>query len=147
MVGTEYPFRTVKACFLHRMLPKTRRVPQEAFLSTARIFGTREGPLQYRMPTIQPSNHPTIQPSNHPTTQPPSHHSTPGTPSTPSTPVPNAINGKGIACSEFIKLPEKEAIAKAGSGMPPKENPSLTLSPTRKPQMSSLPQKCSGHHP
>ena len=109
MVGTEYPFRTVKACFLHRMLPKMRRVPQEAFLSTE--------------------------------CQPPSHHST------PSTPVPNAINGKGIACSEFIKLPEKEAIAKAGSGMPPKENPSLTLSPTRKPQMSSLPQKCSGHHP
>lgn len=62
-----------------------------------------------------------------------------------------ARNGKGIAGSEFIKLPEKEAIAKAQPGMPPKsfltENPSLTLSPTRKPQMSSLPQKCSGHHP
>ena len=32
--GTEYLFRTVEACFLHRMLPKMRRVPQEAFLST-----------------------------------------------------------------------------------------------------------------
>ena len=29
---------------------KMRRVPQEAFLSTARIFRTIEGPLRYRMP-------------------------------------------------------------------------------------------------
>ncbi len=48
---TEYLFRTVEACFLHRMLPKMRRVPQEAFLSTARIFRTIGGPLRYRMPT------------------------------------------------------------------------------------------------
>ena len=48
--GTEYLFRTVEACFLHRMLPKMRRVPQEAFLSTARIFRTIGGPLRYRMP-------------------------------------------------------------------------------------------------
>ena len=67
---TEYLFRTTEACFLHRMSLKMRRVPQEAFLSTARIFGTREGPLRYRMPTTQHI-------------QPPSHHST------PSTPVPN----------------------------------------------------------
>ena len=33
--GTEYLFRTVEACFLHRMLLKMLRVPQEAFLSTA----------------------------------------------------------------------------------------------------------------
>ena len=50
MVGTEYPFRTVKACFLHRMLPKMRRVPQEAFLSTECVFRTVGGPLRYRMP-------------------------------------------------------------------------------------------------
>ena len=43
--------RTVEAYFLHRMLPKMRRVPQEAFLSTARIFRTPVGPLRYRMPT------------------------------------------------------------------------------------------------
>ncbi len=30
-----------------------RRVPQEAFLSTARIFRTIEGPLRYRMPLSQ----------------------------------------------------------------------------------------------
>ena len=47
---TECPFRTVEACFLHRMLLKMRRVPQEAFLSTARIFRTIGGPLRYRMP-------------------------------------------------------------------------------------------------
>ena len=47
--GTEYSFRTVEACFLHRMLPKTRRVPQEAVLRTARIFRTTGGPLWYRM--------------------------------------------------------------------------------------------------
>ena len=47
--GTEYPSRTRKACFLHRMLPKMRRVPQEAFLSTARIFRTVGGPLRYRI--------------------------------------------------------------------------------------------------
>ena len=46
---TEYLFRTGKACFLHRMLPM-RRVPQEAFLSTACIFRTIGGPLRYRMP-------------------------------------------------------------------------------------------------
>ena len=47
--GTEYSFRTVGACFLHRMPLRMRRVPQEAFLSTARIFRTVEGPLRYRM--------------------------------------------------------------------------------------------------
>ena len=47
--GTEYSFRTVEACFLHRMLPKMRRVPEEAFLSTARIFRTVGGPLRYRI--------------------------------------------------------------------------------------------------
>ena len=48
--GTEYPFRTVEAYFLHRMPQKMRRVPQEPFLSTARIFRTVGGPLRYRMP-------------------------------------------------------------------------------------------------
>ena len=47
--GTEYPSCTVEACFLHRMLPKMRRVPEEAFLSTARIFRTVGGPLRYRI--------------------------------------------------------------------------------------------------
>ena len=41
--------RTVEACFLHRMLPKMRRVPQEAFLSTARIFRTVGGRFWYRV--------------------------------------------------------------------------------------------------
>ena len=54
---TEYLFRTVEACFLHRMLPKMRRVPQEAFLSTARIFRTIGGPLRYRMPDTEASCH------------------------------------------------------------------------------------------
>ena len=54
--GTEYHFRTVEACFLHRMLPKTHSVPQEAFLSTARIFRTPGGPLRYRMPQTQRSH-------------------------------------------------------------------------------------------
>ena len=40
VLRTEYPFRTGNACFLHRMLPMMRRVPQEAFLSTVRIFRT-----------------------------------------------------------------------------------------------------------
>ena len=36
--GTEYIFRTVEACFLHRMPQKMRRVPQEAcFLHRAHI--------------------------------------------------------------------------------------------------------------
>ena len=36
--GTEYPFRTVEACFLHRMPQKMRRVPEEAcFLHGAHI--------------------------------------------------------------------------------------------------------------
>ena len=47
--GTEYPSCTVEACFLHRMLPKMRRVPEEDFLSTARIFRTVGGPLWYRI--------------------------------------------------------------------------------------------------
>ena len=47
--GTEYLLRTRKACFLHRMPLKMRRVPEEAFLSTARIFRTVEGPLRYRI--------------------------------------------------------------------------------------------------
>ena len=47
--GTEYPSCTGNACFLHRMLPKMRRVPEEAFLSTARIFRTVGGPFWYRI--------------------------------------------------------------------------------------------------
>ena len=47
--GTEYLFRTVEACFLHRMLPKMRRVPQEPVFCTARIFRTVGGPLWYRI--------------------------------------------------------------------------------------------------
>ena len=49
VLRTEYSFCTGNACFLHRMPLKMRRVPQEAFLSTARIFRTIEGPLRYRM--------------------------------------------------------------------------------------------------
>ncbi len=45
--GTEYLFRTVEACFLHRMLPKMRRVPQEAFLSTECVFRTVEACFWY----------------------------------------------------------------------------------------------------
>ena len=45
--------RTPGACFLHRMLPMMHRVPQEAFLSTARIFGTIGGPLRNRMPDTE----------------------------------------------------------------------------------------------
>ena len=41
--GTEYFFRTVEACFLHRMLLKMRRVPQEAFFDTECQFRTVGG--------------------------------------------------------------------------------------------------------
>ena len=47
--GTEYPFRTVEACFLHRVPLKTRRVHQEPLYGTARPFRTPGGPLRYRM--------------------------------------------------------------------------------------------------
>ena len=47
--GTEYLFRTVEACFLHRMPLKMRRVPQEPVFCTARIFRTVGGPLRYRI--------------------------------------------------------------------------------------------------
>ena len=53
--GTEYHSCTIKACFLHQVLPKMRRVPQEAVLRTARIFRTTGGPLRYRMPQTQRS--------------------------------------------------------------------------------------------
>ena len=45
---TEYPFRTVEACFLHRTPLKMHRVPQEAFFSTARMFRTVEGGVLVR---------------------------------------------------------------------------------------------------
>ena len=77
---------------------------QEAFLSTARIFGTREGPLRYRMPT----------------TQPPSHHST------PSTPVPNATKpemGKALPAANLSNCQKrgghcKSAARNAAQGKP-----------------------------
>ena len=47
--GTEYPSRTGKACFLHRVPQKMRRVPQEPVFCTARIFRTVGGPLRYRI--------------------------------------------------------------------------------------------------
>ena len=49
--GTEYLFRTGKPIFAHRVPLKTRRVPEEAFLSTARIFGTVGGRFRYRVPS------------------------------------------------------------------------------------------------
>ena len=48
-LSTEYPFRTVEACFLHRMLLKMRRVPEEAVFDTARIFRTVEACFWYRV--------------------------------------------------------------------------------------------------
>ena len=45
--GTEYPFRTGNACFLHRMPLMMRRVPQEAFLSTECVFRTVEACFWY----------------------------------------------------------------------------------------------------
>ena len=45
--GTEYLSRTVEACFLHRMLLKTRRVPQEAFFGTEYLFRTVEACFWY----------------------------------------------------------------------------------------------------
>ena len=50
---TEYLFRTVEACFLHRMLLKMHRVPQEALLSTARIFRTVEACFWYRVLSLR----------------------------------------------------------------------------------------------
>ena len=47
--GTEYLFRTVEACFLHRMPLKMRRVPQEAFLNTECVFRTVGGCFWYRI--------------------------------------------------------------------------------------------------
>ena len=47
VLRTECPFRTGKACFLHRVLPKTRRVPQEAVLSTECQFRTVEACFWY----------------------------------------------------------------------------------------------------
>ena len=40
--GTEYPFRTGKACFLHRMPLKMRRVPEKAVFDTEYLFRTVE---------------------------------------------------------------------------------------------------------
>ena len=49
VLRTECPFRTGKACFLHRMPLKMRRVPQEAFLSTECVFRTVGGCFRYRI--------------------------------------------------------------------------------------------------
>ena len=49
--GTEYLFRTVEGCFLHRVSPKTPPVHQEPFFRTECIFRTPEATLLYRMPT------------------------------------------------------------------------------------------------
>ena len=55
---TEYSFRTEKACFLHRMLQKTRRVPQEAVLRTECQFRTVGGRFRYRMHILYHARHP-----------------------------------------------------------------------------------------
>ena len=47
VLRTECLFRTVEACFLHRMLLKMRRVPQEAFLNTECSFRTVEACFWY----------------------------------------------------------------------------------------------------
>ena len=82
--GTEYPFCTGKACFLHRMPLKMRRVPEEPVFCTARIFRTVGGPLRYRMPTSRhPQNTkalhnlPVTTAVNHPVSTPCHHSYTP----------------------------------------------------------------------
>ena len=96
--GTEYPSCTGNACFLHRMPLKMRRVPEEAFLSTARIFRTVGGPLRYRILRMPEKRR--------------------------ALPALNASSDrkeKGIACTEFIKLPEKRrAWPGTCPGMPPR---------------------------
>ena len=47
VLRTECPFRTGKACFLHRMPLKMRRVPQEAFLNTECSFRTGKACFWY----------------------------------------------------------------------------------------------------
>ena len=49
VLRTEYPFRTGKACFLHRMPLNARRVPQEAFFDTECVFRTVGGCFRYRI--------------------------------------------------------------------------------------------------
>ena len=114
---TENAFGTTGACFAHRVPLKMRRVPQEAFLSTACIFGTREGPLRYRMPTIQPPGTPST----------PNHLATTAHHSTPSTPVPNATKpemGKALPAANLSNCQKRGGIAKAQPGMPPKSRSS-----------------------
>ena len=41
--------KDIEACFLHRVLQKMRRVPQEAFLSTECLFRTVGGGFRYRI--------------------------------------------------------------------------------------------------
>ena len=92
-------------------------------------------PSRYRMPTTQPPNH--LATTAHPALR---------------YRMPQSQKWEMHCLQRIYQTAGKEeAIAKAQSGMPPKsfltENPGLTLSLTRKPQMSSLPQKCSRHHP
>ena len=47
--GTEYLFRTVEACFLHRMPLKMRRVPEEPVSCTECPFRTIGGRFRYRV--------------------------------------------------------------------------------------------------
>ena len=51
--GTEYLLRTGKACFLHRVPLKMRRVPQEPVFCTARIFRTVEACFWYRVRSVK----------------------------------------------------------------------------------------------
>ena len=61
---TEYSFRTGKACFLHRMPQKMRRVPQEPVLRTARIFRTIGGRFRYRMQGFHTTKCPSVPKEN-----------------------------------------------------------------------------------
>ena len=101
--GTEYPSCTVEAYFLHRMPQKMRRVPEEAFLSTARIFRTVGGPLRYRILRMPEKRR--------------------------ALPALNASSDrkeKGIACTEFIKLPEKRRpLQKRSPECSPRKTPAL----------------------
>ena len=90
--GTEFPFGTPEACFLHRGPQKMRRVPQEPVFCTARIFGTVGGPLRYRMPT--PSIH-TLPPQHFQPTQNTPANSTPTQrPTTATQPATHPANTK-----------------------------------------------------
>ena len=142
-------FRTVGGGFRYRISLLYRR--SLFFTPNVSEDASRTGGSLFEHGThIRYQRRPSPVPNANPTTQPPNHLATTALPALRHR-MPQSQKWERHYRQRIYQTAREgghcKSAARNASQVIPYGKPSLTLSPTHKPQMSSLPQKCSGHHP